>query len=44
MASPKGDTTITYKKAAPYVASFIVGDQDEDGMLSAAELKRACAP
>jgi hypothetical protein len=41
MASPKGDTTITYNRAEPYVASFIVGDQDEDGMLSAAEFKRA---
>jgi hypothetical protein len=43
MASPKGDTTITYNRAEPYVASFIVGDQDEDGMLSAAEFKRACS-
>lgn len=41
MASPKGDTTITYNQAEPYVASFIVDDQDEDGMLSAAEFKRA---
>jgi hypothetical protein len=40
MASPKGDTTITYNQAEPYGASFIVDDQDEDGMLSAAEFKR----